>query len=605
MKLTTFLLNLTVFFLLSILVANTHRQGLKSLKNSSVKKLRSNLNDTTTINNTLKMNRDNPCDTNGSVKIIKGNKAFTSYKNVIQQLEVAERNAGRGNDPETNIKMVKRNMLSVLKKEPNADLREVCQRLQKLEREKESIMDDAAARDRSVRLKFAERKPVTIDSDKMYFEEQRRIVTKVYFDSSKGVYPDELGLEYPDWFLKAVNGFNREEVLSRAKGSNYEDAKEIVSVLEDYSAFLDRQGVDEYLMNQLDQFNNASSDQLMTKAKEINSVAKALKNLAGSNAGMDRVLAFTQKQLGKADSALANIYSSKKHKEFINQVVFTKQPFKPGGEGGLEINPLFKAGDAIYATVYLSASIKGAVDSWKGSGKGGTMGLKVKNSSGDFLNRKFEAWEVSSYSNYEVSISDNTSKEQTIVQFVLIPNKESSIETEMTCKNITPILMARGLSLESERLKTYNVEVSSSGQVTGPMTYKGSFKIDLATGEGPDYYNEVENMKMETLLESVPLPTAKINNAGLEALLLAEMKKQGFQEQFKKAYIQTNWQLIEPPLQDSYKEMTATFIYTTEDGKCGWQNYSFRSFKTGSSWSGPQKWGGANQRQRMSCNKLK
>ncbi|NER15853.1 hypothetical protein [Spongiivirga citrea] len=604
MKLTTLSLSLTVVFLLTFSVKNAHGEDLKLLKSFTTNGVKPNTNKTTIIINILKMN-NNPCDTGGSVKVAEGNKAFTSYKNVLKQLDVAERNASRGINPETSIKMAKRNMLSVLKKEPNADLSEVCQRLQKLESELTSIMNGAESRKASQRQKMLKREPVSIDNDKVFFEEQLRKVTRVYFDSSKGVYPDELGLEYPDWFLKEVDGFNREEVLSRAQGSSYEDAKEIMTVLEDYSAFLDRQGVGEYLMDLLDQQNNGSSDQLSKKAKEINTVAKALKNLAGSNASMDRVIAFTEKQLGKADAALSNIYSSPIHKKYINQVIFTKQPFKPGGEGSLEINPTFKAGDAVYATVYLSASIKDAVDSWKGYGKGGTMGLKVKNSNGDFLNRKFEAWEVSSFSNYEVSISDNTSKEQTIVQFVLIPNKESSIKTEMTSKNITPILMARGLSLESERLKEYKVEVASSGKVTGPVTYKGSFKIDLASGKGPNYYNEVENQKMETLLESVALPTAKINNASLETQLLAEMKKQGFQEQFKKAYIQTNWQLFEPPFKEAYKEMTASFTYTTSDGKCGWQNYSFRSFKTGDGWSGPQKWGGANQRQRVSCKKIK
>lgn len=669
---------LIVLFALLYSVGNSAQTGLKSLKNKAAIRNANN-----SLSNSMKMQSSNPCDGNGTIKVEKGNKAFTSYKNVIEKLKVAERNISQGTYPETYIKLAKKNMISVLKKEPNADLSELCARLQKIEKEGNAILSQPETsfmtnsdidnlnfcknhgtvkiiEGKSTfrfyqiamqQLKIAEKKAsrnynnnierelrtaktnMKIITDKepnadlsaiclkienlesrtnakenitKYFEEQYTIVKSVYFDESKGVYPEELGLEYPGWFIEKTKDFNREEVLTKARGSDYKEAIEIVAILDDYGTFLDRQGVDGYLMDLLDQHRSGSSDQLMKKAKEINTVAKALKNLAGGNAGMDRVIAFTQKQLGKADSALENIYSSEIHKEYINQVVFTKQPFKPGGESSLEINPTFKSGDAVYATIYLSASIKDAVDSWKGSGKGGTMGLKVKNSNGDFLNRKFEAWEVSSYSNYEVSISDNTNKEQTMVQFVLIPNKESSIETEMTCKNITPILMARGLSLESERLKTYTVEVSSSGQVTGPMTYKGSFKMDLAAGDGPSYYNEVENLKMEVLLESNALPTARIKNASLEVTLLAEMKKQGFQEQFKKTYIQTDWKLFEPPFKEAYKEMKASFTYTTEDGKCGWQTYSFRSFKNGSGgWTAPQKWGGADQRQRISCSKIK
>lgn len=532
---------------------------------------------------TTKIEMENPCEKSGNIKITEGNKAFKSYQNCLKQLELAEKKIAKGNDAETNLKMAKRNMLSVLKKEPNADLTIPCSKLKKLE---------------TITL--------SAEDDKKYFREMRYTVGRLYRDSNSEKYPESLGLEYPQWFIDAVKDFNREEVLAKAKNSEINDAKEIVTILNDYSAFIDRQGIGNYLMDLLDEVNNASSDQLMKKAKEINSVAKALKNLAGSNASMDRVIAFTQKQLGKADSALAGIYSSEIHKKYINQVVFTKKPFQPGGEGNLEINPTFKAGDAVYATVYLSASIKDAVDSWKGKGKGGTMGLKVKNSNGDYLNRKFEAWEVSSYSNYEVSIPDATNKSQTIIQFVLIPNEKSSVKNELDCKNITPILMARGLSMESERLKEYTVEISSTGKVTGVMTYKGNFSIDLAHGEGPKYYSKVENLKMETLLASVPLPTAKVKNSALEAQLLSEMNKQGFAEQFKKAYIQTNWQLIEPLLKTPYKELTATFTYTTDEGKCGWQNYSFRSYKDGSgAWGKPQKWGGANQRQRMSCKNLR
>jgi len=581
MKLQKYSSILTFTFLMSSIYING-QASLKTFKKIIPRKVTSEINQTNSTNNTSKMQTDNPCDTSGNVQITEGNKAFTSYKNCVKYLDLAERKITNGENAETTIKMLKRSMVSVLKKEPNANLSKICRTLQKLEGNLESSK-----------------------GDEDYFNEQLYLVRRLYRDSSYEAYPEDLGLENPQWFIDAVKDFDREDVLTKAKTSNDKNAKEVLKILEDYSAFIDRQGLDEYLMNLLDEQNNASSDQLSQRAKEINNVTLSLKKLAGSNAGMDRVLAFTQKQLGKADAALESVYSSSLHKEYINQVVFTKKPFKQGGEGSLEINPTFKSGDAVYATIYLSTSIKDAVDSWKGNGKGGTMGLKVKDGNGDFLNRRFEAWEVSSYSNYEVSISDATNKEQTIVQFVLIPNKESSITTEMTCKNITPILMARGLSMESERLKTYKVEVSSSGKVTGPMTYKGSFKIDLAVGEGSKYYNEVENLKMETLLESVPLPTAKINNTALEAQLLAEMKKQGFQEQFKKAYIQTNWQLFEPPFKEAYKEMKASFTYTTDEGQCGWQTYSFRSFKTGSGWSAPQKWGGADQRQRMSCKKLK
>ena len=522
----------------------------------------------------------NPCDNNGTVKVIKGNKAFTSYKNCLKYLDVAERKITNDENAETTIKMLKRAMASVLKREPNADLSEICSRFTKIENE-----------------------ATDSNENKKYFKDMRYLVGRVYKDNNSGVYPEDLGLENPHWFIDALKDFNREQVLTKAKTSNDKNAKEIVVILNDYSAFIDRQGIANYLMDVLDRDTNASSDQLMKKAKMIRQTALSLKSLAGNNSSIEKLIAYTEKQLEKSESALTNIYSSEIHKKFINQVVFTKQPFKPGKEGRLEINPVFKTGDAIYATLYLGATISESVSSWQGYGKGGTMGLKMKNSNGDLMNIRFEGSE--DYNNSFVSIPDSVNKSQTIIQFVLIPNLESNISEYLKCGNITPIALVKGMGEQSDRLKEFKVEVYGTGKKTGVVTYKGNFKIDLSVGEGSEYYKKVEQKKSDEFFASNSLPTAKIKNASLEGLLLSEIKKQGFQEQFKKAYIQTNWQLFEPPFKDSYKEMTASFTYTTSDGKCGWQNYSFRSFKTGNGWSDPQKWGGANQRQRLSCKKLK
>lgn len=527
------------------------------------------------------MDIQNLCENNGTVKIIKGNKAFTSYKNCLKYLDVAERKQANGEDTETTIKMLKRAIASVIKREPNADLSTVCDRFTKIEKEAKTNIDN-----------------------KDYFRNNLYLVGRLYKNSDAGIYPENLGLENPVWFIDAVKDFNREEVLKKAKTSNDKNAKEIIAILNDYSAFIDRQGIANYLMDVLDRENNASSDQLTKKAKTIKQVALNLKKIAGTNSSMDKLIAYTDKQLTKGESALAHIYSSKIHKEFINQIVFTKQPFQAGKESNLEINPIFKTGDAVYATLYLSATIADAVSSWQGYGKGGTMGLKVKNSNGDLMNIRFEGSE--DYNNSFVSIPESVSKSQTIIQFVLIPNLESNISEYLKCGNITPIAMVKGMGEESNREKEFKVEVYGTGKKTGAVTYKGNFKMDLSVGEGSTYYKKVELKKTDDFYATNSLPKAKINNASLEAQLLAEMKKQGFQEQFKKTYIQSNWQLFEPPFKVAYKEMTASFTYTTSDGKCGWQNYSFRSFKTGSgSWTSPQKWGGANQRQRMSCKKIK
>jgi len=533
--------------------------------------------------NTTKASMKNPCDTNGTVKVIEGNRAFKMYQNVEKRIDLAEQHASKGQIYSTtkNLKMAKDYLKALLRQEPNADISALCNRIKTLSNESNNTAND--------------------DID---FSQTAYFLNRYYRQLGSVPKPEQFGFFYGD-FKEGASAFNRDDILSRALKSNSSKAKEVAAILNDYSAFVDREGIVEFLMNKLDEANNSTSNELSLRAQDVKLIADGLQNIAGNNGDIERLISFTNKQLGKADAQMVGIYTSDFHKKNVNKVIFTKERFTPGKEASVEINPTFLAGNAIYGTIYLSATIKDAINSWKGSGKGGTMALEVEDGNGDFLNRRFESWEVSSYSNYEVSISDTTDKQQTYIQFVLIPNKESDLKTEMSCHNITPILMARGLSLESERLKKYTVEIKASGQKTGFIKYKGHFKIDLAAGIGPSYYSQTENVHMETLLESIRLPTAKFNNNNLEAKLLVEMKKQGFQEQFKKVYLQRDWQLFEPRLETPYREMKASFTYSTAEGKCGWQTYSFRSFKTGSGWSGPQKWGGADQRQRISCGKVK
>jgi len=525
----------------------------------------------------------NPCDNNGTVKITENSKAYTMYKSVTKQIELAENYNSKGlaKSANKNISNAEKYLGYLLKKEPNADISELCNRIKSLKNESSNTANRSAS-----------------------FLEVSYFLNQYYRRLGTSPKPEQFGFLLGDFKEKAKN-FNRKKILDKVSKSNNDKAIEIKNILSDYSAFIDREGIVEFLMNKLDEDTNKPAVQLSKKAQNVKEIAIGLQNISGDNSDIKRLIAFADKQLAKADSKSVGIYTSDFHKKNVNKVVFTKKRFKPGNESSVEINPTFISGDAIYGTIYLSASIKDAIDSWKGYGKGGTMALEVENSNGDFLNRKFESWEVSSYSNYEVSIAENVNKELSYVQFVVIPNLETDLSIETSCKNITPILMVRGLSLESERLKKYTVEIKSSGQKTGFVKYKGTFKIDLASGEGPSYYAKAESVAMDKLLEANPLPKAKINNTSLEAQLLSEMKKQGFQEQFKKAYIQTDWKLFKPFNKEQYREMKASFTYATSDGKCGWQTYSFRSFKTCSGWSSPQKWGGADQRQRVSCNKLK
>ena len=62
--------------------------------------------------------------------------------------------------------------------------------------------------------------------------------------------------------------------------------------------------------------------------------------------------------IGSYAAEMGDIFTSDFHKTNIKKVVFTKEYFTPGTENSIVINPTFKPGDAIIATIYLPASPK-------------------------------------------------------------------------------------------------------------------------------------------------------------------------------------------------------------------------------------------------------
>ncbi|MEM9681176.1 MAG: hypothetical protein AAF901_12710, partial [Bacteroidota bacterium] len=525
---------------------------------------------------------NNPCEDNGNVTITEDNAAYTAYKNCLKYADLAERKIANGEKLGITLKFLKNNMTMVRKKEPNADLSDICNRLQNIEGNASNAQDD-----------------------KKYFEEQLYKIKRVYRDKDAEVYPESIGLEYPEWFLEKARDFNREEVLSKAKTSNDRKAKEIVEILNDFSAFLDRQGLDEYLMSLIDQDMSETSLTLLNKAKQVKEVAQTLKQIAGGNSGMDAVIAFADRKIGSSDNALADIYTSDFHKDYLNQMVLTKVPFKPGEESNIEINPVFKAGDAVYATVYLPCTVEEAVNDWRSGDRGATVGLVVENNNTkNNVNMRPESYESRNFLSAVATIP-RTTKQQTYLQFVVIPNLDSDINTEIDADNISPVQYARAMSFESDRLRKFTVKAFFSGsrevsnfKLFTPLT------IDLSFGKGPSYYKDVDRELSKIVIAKMPMPVAKIKDPGLESQILSEMLKQGYEEQYKKVYIQKGWQLFKPIGETAYKEMKATITYTREDGKCGWHMYSFRSYQTGNGWSDPQKWGGADLMGRIVCEKV-
>lgn len=532
------------------------------------------------------------CDaSNGSVTIAEGNRAFTSFKNARKQLGLAETASAAGEllKMENNLKNAEKYIGYVLKKEPNANISELCSRLEALKGKSSSLSKNKAD--------FA-----TANYNFTFFIDN-------YQNFSGGTFENERFAEQNKVFDDVVN-FDRAAMMSQMKDAEAQgkldgQGKQLKQKLENLEQTLTMYQIPTNLYTMLDQVNNLDGVKKSKMSKRVLKVVRGFAAIGGDNETLNAIKTAAESQLAAAEEELSAIYTGEFHKEHVNEIVFTKVPYKAGNEASVEINPVFEPGDGIYGTIYFGATILDAVgdpNTLNAAGKPmGTGGeFTVRDASGLTLDRYFT--DDDSGKNTTMLIFPGWDSSATTYQFVVVPNMTTDLKQEAKYKNITPLQMARGLSKDTPRKKKWDARIALVTAKTGAVIYKGSFEMDLSKGEGPKYYQKVEVKQEEVFIAANTLPKAVSRNASLEAQLLAIMNGQGFKEKFTKTIITKNWQVVQKPL-EKYRVMHAAFPYKSPEGKCGYLEFTFRSDYVGG-WSKAQKSGGRIMKERVTCNKV-
>lgn len=530
----------------------------------------------------------NPCENNnGTVSVVEGNPAFTSYKNVLKNLDMAEKKLAGGSSTTAlnNLKNVERYLGYVIKKEPNADLSEVCGRYNDLQKK---AMGSASAKEDFAVLNY----------ELGFFIEN-------YKNYSVGVYEDPRFKQQKDAFVNMPK-FDRTAFMEKVGeqeqlGTLSSDGKAIKQKLTNLQTTLQQYDIINSLYALLDELNNSAAIDLSIRSKRVLQIVKGFAAIGGNHPDLNELLAFAEKQLKKAEDEMAAIYTGEFHKDHVNEIIFTKKPYTPGDETNVEINPVFKTGDPVYATLYLSATLEDALTC--ANVPNCSAVLTVEDKTRQKLDKWYEPWEMGYHYNV-MRIYENTNSAATTYQFLLFASNESDFKKDVVSRNITLAHMARGLSKQAQRSKEFNVQVSMTGVKTGVKMIKGNFKMDLSEGNSSDYYTKLDNKIIEEFIKNNTLPSKKMSNAALEAQLLGIMNGQGWAEQYTSCIIQSGWQVFTPLGRTAYRDMTAAFPYKTAEGKCGYQTYTFRALKSGSGWAAPQKSGGALVRERVTCDKV-
>lgn len=526
------------------------------------------------------------CKKSGATSISESSAAYTSYKNLLKQVDLAEKNFKIGGieTAENNLKNVVKYAGFVIKKEPNADFSAICGRLSNITSNVNTVS--------SAKADFAQ----------LYYKLNFFVQS---FDAYVVGMFEASNAKTQKANIEAIKEIDREHLIAQLRDAEVNNAldfngKELKRAMTNVDQLLKDHNIINRLYGMLDELDKASPIDLKERSERALVVLEGFKAIGGDNEDINAVLDYANKQVKKADNDLASIYTGDFHKDNINKIIFTKQPFKVGQESSVEINPVFEVGDAVYATLYLKGKISDIIDANLISS------LSIEDESGNDLDRWFEAWEVENYTDKSLKILPSTNLENTTYQFVLIPNQTSSIRDELSNKNITPIHLARGAAKQPARKKTFSILISSYNSNSGSTDMNGSFQFDFSSGNGEEYYNALDNQLIEELISEVELPSAAMRNTNLEQQLLSNMKSQGWKEQYTKAIIvSSDWSYYKPIGEKEYKEIEAAFPYKLPDGKCGYQIFSFKSFKNGSGgWTAPQKFGGTDGKSRIKCSKI-
>ena len=533
----------------------------------------------------------NICESNsfGSKKITEGNASFTSYKNLLRALDLAERNKEKGlvllskNNLKNALKLVE----NVLKKEPEADLSDVCFRIRSLQNNTSkgevNIVELGQSAFKVTFLLQNYRAYVEGYYEKPQYAKQRSQITE----------------------LKSFDRAGIDQILSKpGMAANSAGGMQLKMQLDNFDQVVAQEGIVNHLYGLLDELNNSAAQDLADRSKRTLDVISAFNAIGGENTELKGVMDYANKQVQRAEKVMSEIYTGDFHRSHVNEIIFTKKPFIPGKETDIKINPVFKTGDPIYATMYLSANVNDALTTRKNA-QGEEMTMTILDENGVSLYGRFEKWEVENYASNVAMIYKGVPNNQSFYQFLLLPAPDSDIAEAVLNRNFTPVHLVRGAAHQPQRKKKFSVVISTFGKKTNSKELSGSFEMDFSHGDAPLVYTQLDNRMVEAFIAKKELPKPYKKDTVLEGQLLENMRTQGHSETYTKAIIQSDWRVVKPLGGKEYKEMECAFPYKTVDGQCGYRTYTFKSFRNGNGgWTKPQKFGGTDAAERVPCHKL-
>lgn len=433
-------------------------------------------------------------------------------------------------------------------------------------------------------------------------DEERNYFRNVW-DKMIGVYSKGMDIQpgvTGEVYYNRVKEINLAEYKEKRKETNDVGPNSyptlIDNMLADYDEYVNR--ADRLKWNviaPMTKSRNAANPQDKTAMlKEARYECEAILMISPENAPFKQKLEEINKLLGAADAESAKFFTSDFHKENLNSIVWSTQPLKAGKEKEMStaLKKEFKTGDYIFGTVYLGVNVKDVMN--------GNTNLRVRIKVDDGT----AIW-GGDLSYIEIPLS---AQDKSYFTFALLP------DPQWLKDNYPPYL-----SEENWTLSYFLDELARSGDISHQVTceflfptnkvrnIKSSFSLDLSAGS--ETIKILATKMHNELMASRTLPKAGMSNAGLEQQMVNAANNLGWKDKFQKAIItSSSWSISKNELTGAilYRYLSAVCTIKSPDGKCYYQEFTFRQDYTGAgNYSSTIKYNSYGGKREIGCEKLK
>lgn len=415
------------------------------------------------------------------------------------------------------------------------------------------------------------------------------------YSSGSDIQPGITGKAYLDR-VKALNfaEYNEKKTTATTPAGKGYVAK-IDEALADYDQYLIRADRLKWNVTQpmTDSRGASNPQKKMDLLQHAKYECEAILILSPNNEPFKKKLQEIHKLLGNAEGEASRFFTSDFHKENLNKIVWSTKPLVIGKESEMLsfIKTEFKTGEYIYGTAYLGVNANEAMN-------GNTnLRVRIKVDGGTAI------W-GGDLSYFELPL---TAQNKSYIQFALLP------DAQWLKDNYAPYIAEENWTISyflDELVRGGDVSHNITCELIFPTNkirnIESSLSLDLNSG-----ITEIKTMSAklhDELMGSRALPKAGMKNTATEQQMVVALNKLGWKEHFTKVIITSpDWIIKKNELGIIlYRVVSAVGIFKDYDGKCMYQEFTFRQDYAGSGkFENTVKYNSYGSKREIGCDKVK